>query len=62
MRYFVDPARRLVRTEEDEGLPTSFYELAGWKLVTSQEWDEFRKETAKIAPKKLREMRKQVPQ
>ncbi|QYW06523.1 hypothetical protein uan_111 [Pseudomonas phage UAntarctica] len=53
MRYFVDESRRLVRTGS---VLERFYEP--WKEVTSQEYDAFRAETAKISPKKLKELRK----
>lgn len=52
MRYFVDDTRRLVRTGD---VTSRFYEP--WREVTGKEYDEFRAETAKISPKKLKAMR-----
>jgi len=52
MRYFVDPTRRLVRTVDGE--ETFRYP---WREVPSQEYDAFRKETAKMNPKVLKELR-----
>lgn len=53
MRYFVDESRRLVRTGS---VLDKFHEP--WKEVTGQEYDAFRAETAKMNPKKLKELRK----
>lgn len=53
MRYFVDEARRLVRTTDDvEDLPPQ-----PWKEVTSEQYDAFRKETKTFSPKALKKLR-----
>lgn len=55
MRYFVDPTRRLVRTE-DSPMVTFRYP---WREVTSQDFDAFRKETETLynTPKKRAELK-----
>lgn len=40
-RYFVNDSNRLVRTESDP----KFQPPEGWRQVTLEEWEEFRKET-----------------
>lgn len=56
MRYFIDPLRRLVRTD-DEGVDGKDYGHP-WQQVTAWEYDEFREETKEISAKVLKEMRK----
>lgn len=53
MRYFVDEARRLVRTTDDQD-PTP---PPPWAEVTSTQYDVFRKETSTFSPKKLKLLR-----
>lgn len=52
MRYFIDPARRLVRT----GDVTQTFS-APWIEVTSAEYDTFRAETRNIRGKALTELK-----
>lgn len=56
MRYFVDPTRRLVRTD-DEGPDGKEYGYP-WEQVAGWQYDEFRQDTKEISAKVLKEMRK----
>lgn len=59
MRYFVDEARRLVRTVDGS---VAHIDPTVWQEVTEAQYIAFRAETAaKFKPKKLRELRQKAP-